>query len=629
MTAPAEESLRATYINSLPRPGEQGAEPVDPALLRRLADALGPQYLLGDRIARGGFCEVLECCDMELDRRLAVKVLRPDVGGTHDMRARFKQEARAIARLNHPNIIPIHFVGDAGGLAYYAMPYVAGRTLADLLADAPALPARRVVPLVIPVLEALHHAHQQGIVHRDIKPDNVLVEDESNRPLLLDFGIAKCLTGAAHQTQAGFIVGTPLYMSPEQALGRDPVDARTDVYAFGVMLFQLVTGSAPYDGETSQEIVGRHLGDPVPVPAVRHAGVPAWLSAIIMRCLAKQPAERYASALAVAEALRAGMAAGGMDERPRTPMPEDAGAPDAGLPFTLDVRRPRRRLLGAGLALGGAGVAAAIALFFLQPAGPASVTLTNSLLAPVAVTLADGAEHVLAPGDSVRVPWSPAQAFDARWTLVRPRSRDGRPMGEALSGTLHERRPKGDVHQRIEVGALEGEYVVPRVSNASGIPLRFAVEGQGGTPLCNCEVPVGADAMPMGYYRVGPRTVMRLRDAQAQEVAYEMPHPVRERWSGGILLRVDRSHLPSVAAVAAPRAPSKPVQRVAERPSPSRRDLLGATARLEPLPVEREAPVERQVPAPEPVAEPAPATPATPAAPRRTSNPTAGFLPVR
>jgi hypothetical protein len=629
MTAPAEESLRASFINSLPQPGEAMADAVDPAMLKRLAEALGPQYVLGDRIARGGFCEILECCDMELDRRLAIKVLRPDVGGTQDMRARFKQEARAIARLTHPNIIPIHFVGEAGGLAFYAMPYVAGRTLADLLGDQSPLPARRLVPLLVPVLEALHHAHQLGIVHRDIKPDNILIEDESRRPLLLDFGIAKCLTGAAHETQAGFIVGTPLYMSPEQALGRDPVDARSDVYAFGVMMFQLVTGTPPYDGQTSQEIVGRHLNDPVPVPAARHPNVPAWLSAIIVRCLAKAPAARFGSAHEVAEALRAGLAGTGPEERPRTPLP-DPTAPRGDLPFALEEPgRPSRRR-GVAVALGGAGMAAALAFGLLRPAAPATVQLRNVLVHPVALTLADGSEQRLEPGDSVRLAWPSRDAFEASWRLVRPLSHTGEPMGEPLAGMLREERPRGVVRRAIDAGALDGEFFAPRVTNASGVPLRFAVEQQGGTLLCNCDVPAGAAGEPMGYYRLANRTVIRLRDGRGREVPYDLRDPVRERLSGVVAMRVEPAHLPRDAQPELAQRPApveQPVRRARVRPVPSRHDVLAATV---PVPVElpvAERPAPTPAPSPEPVPEASPA-PAKPA-PRPSSHPAAGFLPVR
>jgi hypothetical protein len=265
----------------------------------------------------------------------------------------------------------------------------------------------------------------------------------------------------------------------------------------------------------------------------------------------------------------------------------------------------------------------------MRPAGAATVTVSNALLAPVELTLADGTVSTLAPGDSLRVDWSPGEAFDARWQLVRPQSADGRPMGEGLSGTLHERKPRGEVHQRIEVGALEGEYFAPRVTNASGMPVRFTVEGQGGAPLCNCEVAPGSDAVAMGYYRVGPRTVVRLRDGEDREVEYEMPHPIRERYSGGLTLRVDAGHLPDGARMAStPSASRRPVPRTATRATPPHRDVLGATAR--PAPVDAEPPVPvAEARAPEPMPEPAP-TPAAAPAPKRTSaNPASGFLPVR
>jgi hypothetical protein len=624
MTAPAEESLRTSFINSLPRPGEAVPDGVDPALLKQLAEALGPSYVLGDRIARGGFCEVLECCDMELDRRLAIKVLRPDVGGTEDMQARFKQEARSIARLPHPNIIPIHFVGDAGGLAYYVMPYIAGRTLADLLSDQSPLPARRIVPLLIPVLEALHQAHQLGIVHRDIKPDNILVEDESNRPLLLDFGIAKVLSGAGHRTQVGFIVGTPLYMSPEQALGRDPVDARSDVYAFGVMMFQLVTGTAPYDGETSQEIVGRHLNDPIPVPSARHPGVPAWLSAIIMRCLAKKPADRFASAHRLAEALGEGLRMTGAEERPWTPMPDVV--PDGVLPFALDdVRVPRGR--GLRLALGGAGIAAALAFGFLRPAVPVTVHVRNALAYPVALTLADGSERRLVPGDSLQLSWRSDSAFVATWTLERPRSREGRPLGEPLAGVLSNERPRGDVRYRLDAGMLDGEYIAPHVTNVSGVVLRFAVEQPGGARLCDCDVSASASAEPMGYYRFAPRTVIRLQDRKDREVRYDLRDPIREPVSGLVAVRVAPEHLPADVKPAPTVTVKRPVQRLAVRVAP-RHDVPAVEAAQPPE--ARPAVVsEAPEPASEPIAEAVAAPTPKPKASRRASNPVGGFLPVR
>ncbi len=299
--APTSVSVDAATVPYMP--SAAGSAPV--TVQEKLAEALGSNYQVRRAVGRGGFAEVYEVWDRNLERRLAAKVLIPEVAATPGVIDRFKHEARTVARLNHPNILHIHFVGDAEDLAFYVMPFVEGESLKDLL-DRDKLPTAEAIGIAKPILGALAHAHDSGLVHRDIKPDNVMIESKSGRVLLVDFGIAKALDPqrASNLTQAGFTVGTPHYMSPEQGLG-DQIDARSDLYSLGAMFFEMVTGEKLFDGETVQEIVTKHVTDQTREAIDVDESVPVWLSDLIARCVQKKPQDRFQSADEVLDAIEA------------------------------------------------------------------------------------------------------------------------------------------------------------------------------------------------------------------------------------------------------------------------------------------------------------------------------------
>lgn len=269
-----------------------------------LAAALGGRYRVLRLLGRGGMGAVHLAREAALDRLVAIKTLPPDAAANPEARERFRREARTAARLAHPGIVPLFAYGEAGDTPYYVMGYVQGESLAARLARETQFPPDEVRELLAALADALDYAHRQGVVHRDVKPDNVLLNDETGRPLLADFGIAKA--GGLTLTGTGAIVGTPHYMSPEQAAGRSGLDGRSDIYALGVMGFRMLSGKIPFDAGSVEQVLARRLTqDPPPLRSLAPQ-VPDDLAAAIDRCLAREPAARWPDARSLRDALAPG-----------------------------------------------------------------------------------------------------------------------------------------------------------------------------------------------------------------------------------------------------------------------------------------------------------------------------------
>ena len=275
----------------------------DPEFRSRLEQVVAKKYEIDRLIGEGGFGRVYSGRDIRLDRRVAIKVIRPDLAGAKMFSDRFRNEALALAKFRHPGIVPIYDIQDSDGLPYFVMPLIEGDSLRTRLERFRYVAPQEARRLLVELCHCLAATHRAGIVHRDIKPDNVMLESDAlARALLMDFGIAKSMSDF-NATNSGMMLGTPTYMSPEQVNGDATVDHRSDIYSLGVLGYHMLSGRPPFVGSSFNEVVFGHMTRaPEPLRKL-NPSVPAGLADAIMKCLAKDPEDRFQSAAELGAAL--------------------------------------------------------------------------------------------------------------------------------------------------------------------------------------------------------------------------------------------------------------------------------------------------------------------------------------
>ena len=266
-----------------------------PPIPERLQAALADRYRLDREVGQGGMATVYLAQDLKHNRRVALKVLRPELAAALGPE-RFVREVETVAQLQHTHILPLFDSGEADGFLYYVMPFVEGESLRERLKREGSIPIHEAVRILREVVDALAHAHQNGIVHRDIKPDNVMLS--GRHAVVTDFGVAKAVSAAGTNklTTVGVALGTPTYMAPEQAMGETNLDQRADIYSVGALAYELLTGAPPFDKPTAQALLSAHvLEKPTPPETVR-PGIAPGLSDLVMRCLEKEKDQRFQTA---------------------------------------------------------------------------------------------------------------------------------------------------------------------------------------------------------------------------------------------------------------------------------------------------------------------------------------------
>ena len=407
-----------------------------------MEDITGKQlgrYQVVSPLGEGGMATVFKAYQPGMDRYVALKVLPQQYARDAEFTGRFEQEAKVIAKLQHPHILPVHDYGKAEDYTYIVMPMVETGTLADLLQGEQPMGLPRIRIIMTQLGDALDYAHSQGLIHRDVKPSNVLIDKRGNC-LLTDFGIAKMVGGTKHFTQTGGIVGTPHYMSPEQG-GGDPLTPQSDIYSLGVLLYEMVTGRVPFDAETPMAVVIKHMTDPLPPPSKVNPDISPALESVILKAMAKRPSDRFASAADMVRAVRIAIPESAVVREPSqigTVPTEDLAQAEAAARAgveerpsqTFTARRVAPWIVGVG-AIAVLGLCAISAFVVVRLATGTSAAVATESAIPTASSQIATAPLATAPSSATNVPElssSPTPGDDTQaGTRIRTAFRESSP----------------------------------------------------------------------------------------------------------------------------------------------------------------------------------------------------------
>lgn len=405
------------------------APPAPDPLLERLRHATLGDYDVATELGRGGMAAVYLAHDLSLDRKVAIKVMLPELTRGPEMVERFRREARTAANLSHPHIIPIYQVREVDGMVFFVMKFVEGRSLDSIVQERGALPVRMVETILAQTASALAYAHRKGIIHRDIKPANIML-DEDGWAVVTDFGIAK-VSDASMLTTTGATMGTPYYMSPEQCSSK-PVTGQSDQYSLGIAAYELLTGRPPFDGQNLMEVMSGHFFTPPPPIQQKRPECPTRLEEIVQRMIAKEPAERFPSLDDVVTALA--MPALAHDDPIRSQMIELAKSGAAlqarlSVPISpIPLGRPRPS--AAGSAAGSAAVPSKAAP---RPAVRPKRGLRQTMMGLGVLGLAIGSGYVAVNGVPETIPFFRAGAEPPSVTMPDPLPEDPDPQAASLA----------------------------------------------------------------------------------------------------------------------------------------------------------------------------------------------------